>query len=464
MVRSFTTSRVASAGVRASQLAAMLVMALAVCLSLSLPVAATTKVNYKMKIQEVTSPGGITAWLVQEHRVPLIAMRFAFQGGSAQDPDGLAGVANFLSVMLDEGAGDMTADRFQERQEEIAMRLSFGDGRDAFYGNFETLSENRAAAGELLRLALTKPRFDTDAVERMRGQLQANLAFAAKNPNRVAQKTWNELAYTGHPYGRPSSGTPESLAKISGRDLEAYRSRVFARSNLKIAVVGDIDAAALGAYLDKIFAGLPQDPQLKPVPKAELSQAGKIEVVEMPVPQSVVVLGLQGIARSDPDFVSAYVMNHILGGGGFSSRLMNEVREKRGLAYSVQSYLSANDAGSALMAQVATKNEKVAESISVIRAEMAKLADNGVIDEVLANAKSYLTGSYPLRFDTNSKIASQLLGIQQEDLGIEYVIERNDKINAVTPADIKRLAERLLKVDQLMITVVGQPLNIKTGG
>ena len=442
----------------------MLVLACAVFASAPAPVAATTKANVKMKIQEVTSPGGIKAWLVQEHSVPLIAMRFAFQGGSAQDPDGLAGVANFLSVMLDEGAGDLTAEVYQERQEEIAMRLSFGDGRDAFYGNFETLTQNRKAAAELLRLALTKPRFDQDAVERMRAQLQANLAFAAKNPNRVAQKTWNEMAYAGHPYGQPSSGTAESLAKISGSDLEAYRSRVFARSNLKIAVVGDIDATALGAYLDEIFGALPKEPKLNPVPQTKLNGAGKTEVVEMPVPQSVVVLGVQGIARSDPDFVPAYVMNHILGGGGFSSRLMSEVREKRGLAYSVQSYLSANDAGSALMAQVATKNEKVAESISVIRAEMAKLAENGVSEEVLNNAKSYLTGSYPLRFDTNAKIASQLLGIQQEDLGIEYVNERNAKIKAVTAADIKRLGERLLKVDQLMITVVGQPLNIETGG
>ena len=443
---------------------AAIAMVLVVSSGAQLAVATTTKAKTNMKIQQVTSPGGITAWLVEERSVPLIAVRFAFDGGNAQDPAGRPGVANFLSVMLDEGAGDLTAEAYQERQEEIAMRMSFGDGRDAFFGNFETLTENREAAGELLRLALTKPRFDQAAIERMRKQLQANLAFAAKNPNRVAQKTWNEIAYEGHPYGLPSAGTAESLSAITGEDLEAYRSRVFARSNLKIAVVGDIDAKALGLYLDKIFGDLPEDPQLNPVPPVELRKPGLTKVVDMPVPQSVVVLGMQGIARSDPDFVPAYVMNHILGGGGFSSRLMNEVREKRGLAYSVQSYLRAQDAGSALMAQVATKNEKVAESISVIRAEMKQLAENGVDEEVLRNAKSYLTGSYPLRFDTNSKIASQLLGIQQEKLGIDYVDKRNDLINAVTLADIKRLAQRLLKVDQLVITVVGQPVNVKTGG
>ena len=200
------------------------------------------------------------------------------------------------------------------------------------------------------------------------------------------------------------------------------------------------------------------------MPETELANAGRTEVIKMPVPQSVVILGLAGLRRSDPDFIPAYVMNHILGGGGFSSRLMNEVREKRGLAYSVYSFLSAGDHAGALVAQVATKNEKVAESIDVIRAEMKRLVDEGVKEEDLANAKSYLTGSYPLRFDTNSKIASQLLGIQQEDLGIDYVNKRNDLINAVTLADIKRLAARLLKVEQMVVTVVGQPENVKSGG
>ena len=426
--------------------------------------AKSTKAGQTMKIQEVTSPGGIKAWLVEEHSVPLLAMRFAFRGGNTQDPPELPGVANFMSVMMDEGAGDMPAEAFQERMEEIAMRMSFGDGRDAFFGNFETLTVNRDAATDLLKLALTKPRFDDTALERMRKQLQSSLAFAAKNPNRVAQKTFNEIAYQGHPYSRPSTGTKESLDKITAKDLEAYRSRIFARDNLKISVVGDIDAATLGTMLDKVFGDLPAKAELAKVPATELANAGRTEVIEMPVPQSVVILGLAGLRRSDPDFIPAYVMNHILGGGGFSSRLMHEVREKRGLAYSVYSFLSAGDHAGALVAQVATKNEKVAESIDVIRGEMKRLVEEGVPEKDLANAKSYLTGSYPLRFDTNSKIASQLLGIQQEDLGIDYVNKRNDLINAVSVADIKRLAARLLKVEQMLVTVVGQPENVKSGG
>ncbi len=422
------------------------------------------KVKHGMKIQEVKSPGGITAWLVEEPSVPLIALRFAFEGGSSQDPDGKPGVANFLTVMMDEGAGDLDARAFQERMEDIAMRLNFSDGRDALYGGLQTLSEHRDEAAALLKLALTKPRFDSDAIERMRKQLLSNLAFAAKNPDRVARNEWGARAFPGHPYGLPTTGTLESVRAINADDLEDYRRRLFARSNLKIAVVGDITAKELGGLLDNVFGDLPAKPALRPVAATAIASPGKTTVIEMPVPQSVVVMGLDGIARDDPDFVPAYVMNHILGGGGFAARLMSEVREKRGLAYSVSSHLIINDKAATVLAFVATKNEKVAESIDVISTEIRRLADNGVSEQELNDAKNYLTGSYALRFDTNSKIANQLLGIQMEDLGIDFVNTRNDMINAVTVDDIKRVAKRLMLADRLSITVVGQPQNLASGG
>lgn len=410
----------------------------------------------KMNIQEVTSPGGITAWLVEEHSVPLIAIRFAFEGGSAQDPAGKDGVAHFLTAMLDEGAGDMDASAFQESMEDIAMRMSFSEGRDAFYGNFQTLTENRDAALGLLQLAITKPRFDESAVERIRKQLLASLSFEEKNPQRVASKAWSKAAFPEHPYGRSSKGTPETMAAITAADLRAYRDRVFAKANLKVAVVGDIDAKTLGGLLDKVFGGLREQPELAKVAKTAPA-AGVLEVIDMAVPQSVAVFGFEGIARKDPDFVPAFVMNHILGGGGFSSRLMEEVREKRGLAYSVYSYLQPFDNAAIFAGSVATKNEKLSESIAVIRNEIKQMAEVGPSEEDLANAKSYLTGSYALRFDTSAKIASQLLAIQQEELGIDYVNRRNDLISAVTLDDIKRVSKRLMRPDNLIVAVVGQP-------
>lgn len=414
-----------------------------------------------MNIQTVKSPGGIEAWLVEEHSVPLMAMRFAFDGGNSQDPDGKEGLANFLTAMMDEGAGDLTAIQYQERMEEIAMRMGFEDSRDSLYGSFETLTENRDEAVELLRLAINAPRFDVDAMERIRGQLLAGLAFAEKDPDRVAAREWFKAAFPNHPYGRPAAGTVESLAKITRDDLEAYRKRVFAKNTLKVAVVGDIDAETLGKILDKVFGDLPEKADLQPVPFIEPVKGGNVHVVEMPVPQSVATFGLAGIPRKDPDFIPAFVMNHILGGGGFSSRLMEEVREKRGLAYSVYSYLQPYQHTAIFAGGVATKNEEIGQSLEVIRSELERMATEGPTPEELENAKSYLVGSYPLRFDTNAKIANQLLGIMQDGLGKEYVEKRNALIEAVTLDDVKRAAKRILATDNLIMTVVGQPKNLK---
>ena len=409
------------------------------------------------KIQQVKSPGGIEAWLVEEHSVPLLALRFVFDGGNAQDPVGKEGLANFMTAMLDEGAGDLNARAYQERMEEIAGKMAFEDGRDSFYGSFETLTANREPAIELLRLAITKPRFDADAVERIKQQLLANLAFAAKTPNKVVAKAWNEMAFQGHPYGRPTEGTLETVASITGADLEAYRRRIFARDTLRVVAVGDIDAKTLAGLLDKLFGELGAKADLVTIPATVPKATEKLRVIEMDVPQSVVQFGMNGLARKDKDFLAGFILNQILGGGGFASRLTEEVREKRGLAYSVYSYLQPYKNTAVFGGGVATKNEEVARSLEVIRAELKRMADDGPTATEVANAKSYLTGSFALRFDTNAKIANQLLWMLQEDMGLDYVEKRNALVDAVTLDEMKRVAKRLLTVDDLIVTVVGKP-------
>lgn len=412
---------------------------------------------HAMKIQTIKSPGGIEAWLVEEHSVPMMAMRFAFDGGSSQDPDGKDGLANFLSAMLDEGAGDLTSREFQERMEDLSMRMRFEDAKDGFYGRFETLTANRDEAAKLLKLALTKPRFDQDAVDRIRQQLIASLVYAARDPNKVALKEWYSLAFKGHPYARSANGTEESVAKISSEDLEGYRKRVFAKDTLKVVVVGDINAEQLGKLLDDVFGDLTDKAELSPVAKTDPVTGGRQEVIEMNVPQSVAVFGLGAMARKDPDFIPAFVLNQILGGGGFASKLMEEVREKRGLAYSVYTYVYPYQHASIFSGAVATRNDAIGKSLDVIRDELKKMAEQGPSQQDLDNAKDYLIGSYPLRFDTNSKIASQLLGLKLDDFGPEYVENRNDMIAAVSIEDMKRVAKRLLSIDDLIVTIVGKP-------
>ncbi|MBS0233155.1 MAG: insulinase family protein [Proteobacteria bacterium] len=425
-------------------------LALLFVVSVSHPAAA-------MNIQKVKSPGGIEAWLVEEHSVPLLSLRYAFDGGNSQDPRGKEGLANFITAMMDEGAGDIKSEDYQERMENIAMRMSYDDSKDSLYGSFETLTKNRDKAVELLKLSVQKPRFDTDAVERIKQQLLANLAYADKDPDKVAMREWYAQAFPNQPYGRSANGTQETVAKITRDDLVEFHKRNFARDNLKVVAVGDITAAELGNILDDVFGGLPAKADLIPVSKTSPVEGGSQKIVEMGVPQSVAVFGLGAMPRKDPDFMTAFVVNHILGGGGFSAKLMEEVREKRGLAYSVYTYLQPYQHATILVGSVATKNASMAESLSIIRGEMKKMAENGPTADDLQAAKDYLTGSYALRFDTNSKIASQLLGLMQEGFGPDYVENRNKMIEAVTLEDAKRVAARLLKPENLVVTVVGKP-------
>jgi len=410
-----------------------------------------------MKIQTIKSPGGIEAWLVQEHAVPMMAMRFAFDGGSSQDPDGKEGLANFVTAMLDEGAGELSSREFQEREEDLSMRMSYEEAKDAFYGNFETLTANRDESAKLLKLALNKPHFDADAVDRIRQQLVAALVYAARDPDKVAQNEWYALAFKGHPYARPANGTEQTIATITHDDLDGYRKRVFAKDTLKVVAVGDINADQLGRLLDEVFGDLPDKAQLTPVSKTTPVTGGKQEVIEMNVPQSVAVFGLGAMPRKDPEFIPAFVLNQILGGGGFASRLMEEVREKRGLAYSVYTYVYPYQHASIFSGGVATRNDAMGQSLDVIRDELKKMAEEGPSQQDLDNAKNYLIGSYPLRFDTNSKIATQLLGLKMDGFGPEYVENRNAMIAAVTLDDMKRVAKHLLETQNLIVTIVGKP-------
>jgi zinc protease len=414
-----------------------------------------------MKIQRVTSPGGIEAWLVESHANPLIAMRFAFRGGAAQDTEDKEGLAYFISAMMDEGAGPLDAIAFQEREQALAMRMDFDASRDVMLGSVQTLTANKDEVFDLLRLALTEPRFDQDAVERVRRQILAGLKFDENDPESVASLAWDRLAFRDHPYGRPIKGTMTSVATISPSDLRDYADRVFARYKLVISVVGDIDADSLGKVLDHVFGGLPALSALEPVADANPPLGPSREIIEMDVPQSVVQFGHRGIARKDDDFMPAYVLNYILGGGGFASRLMEEVREKRGLAYSVYSNLYPYQHGAVFIGNVATKNEAVGQSLDVIESELKRLAEEGPTAEELANARSYLTGAYALRFESSSGIANQLLWIQIEDLGIDYVDRRNALVEAVTLDDIRRVAKRLIEADHLITTIVGKPVAAK---
>jgi len=414
-------------------------------------------------IQRVVSPGGIEAWLVQDPSVPLIAFDFSFRGGANQDPVDKPGVATMATALLDEGAGDLDSKSFHERAESKAIQLGFSVNRDQTSGSVRTLSANQDEAFELLRLAVTSPHFDAVDMERIRDQVLSGLRRETTSPNEMASRRWWSTAFPGHAYGRPVRGTLESIPTITVADLRDYMRRVFARDTLKIAIVGDIDAATAGKFIDKVFGSLPAKSELSDVPVMLPQGLGQKISIDLDVPQSVLILGALGIARSDPDFMAAFVVNHVLGGGSFSSRLYREVREVRGLAYSVFSTLVPLEHAALFMTGTATRADRTGQTLDVLQSEIRRLAEDGPTEEELAKSKSFLTGSYALSFDTSSKIAAQLVQIQRESLGIDYIDKRNSLVQAVTMADVKRVARRLLDAGML-VTVVGRPQAVPAKG
>jgi zinc protease len=419
-----------------------------------------TKSASPTQVRPVKSPGGIEAWHVHSEIVPLIALAFTFEGGAAQDPADKPGVAHMMARLLDEGAGPYSSDRFQERLAARAIELSFNAGPDALGGSLKTLVRHADEAFELLRLALAEPRFDDDAIERVRAQTIAGLRYQANDPGTMASKRFFAEAFPDHPYGRPTAGTIESVAAITRDDLVSLHRAIVAQAQVKLAVVGAIDADRLAGLVDKVFGTLPQAGALEPVPATALAGRGSRVVVDVDVPQSVIRFGTGGVSWRDPDFIPAYVLNHILGGGAFTSRLFQEVREKRGLAYSVGTSLVSYRAAAMTWGYTATKNERVAECIGVIQSEMLRLKNEGPTDDELTKAKDYLTGSYALGFDTSTKIAHQLAQIAFEGLGIDYIARRNALVAAVAQDDIRRAAERMLDDGEMLVVVAGRPTSL----
>ncbi len=411
-------------------------------------------------IQEVTSPGGFTAWLVEEHSIPFVSLEIRFKGGASLDRPGKRGAVNLMTGLIEEGAGDLNAQEFAKAQEELAARYEFDVHDDSLAISARFLTEYRDASVDLLKLALTEPRFDEDAVERVREQVLSIIRSDSTDPDDIASRTFDALAFGDHPYGSSLNGTLDSVAALTRDDIVTAHADVLTRDKVYVGAVGDITTEELVMLLDRLLGDLPETGASMP-DEAELSLTGGVTVVPFDTPQSVAVFGHSGIRRDDPDFFAAFVMNQILGGGNFSSRLMQEVREKRGLTYGVYSYLVDKDYAQMVMGRFASANERIADAIAVVRDEWAKIAEEGVTEKELADAKTYLTGAYPLRFDGNAQIAGILVGMQLSDLPIDYIATRNDKVNAVTLEDIKRVAARLVRPDALRFVVVGQPVGLE---
>ncbi|HHX90302.1 MAG TPA: insulinase family protein [Paracoccus sp.] len=423
---------------------------------LTLSLALATPLHAEIDIQPVISPQGITGWLVEERSIPFVAIEVIFPGGANLDPDSAEGAVSLMSALLSEGAGDLDAQGYAAALESLAGSVSFSAGRDSVSLSIQALSENRDQVIDLARLALMEPRFDAVSLARVQAQQIASLERAARNPNTIASRAFNELAYEGHPYARPTDGTPETVAGLTHEAITAAHRSALTRDRVLVGAAGDISARELGEIMDRLLADLPQATTPLPEYAAFTAPAG-VTVIPHAGPQSVVAFGHAGIPRDDNDFMAAFVMNEIFGGGRFGTRLMSELREIRGLTYGVGTSLASASHGDSFQGRLSTANDRVAEVVELIREEWRWLAGGGITSDDLERIKTYLTGAYPLRFDGNGAIASILASMQFQGFDIAYVNHRNDLVRAITLADIERVAARLIRPEALHFVIVGQP-------
>ena len=408
-----------------------------------------------ISIRTVSAIKGAEVWFVQDHTVPIVALQASLPAGSSYDPRGKSGLADFAASMLDEGAANLDSKAFHDALADRAIQLSVAVDRDYLKITLVTESANAKEAFHLLGLALQRPRFDADATARVRAQLLQNIASENEEPENVATKGFYGAYFSGHPYAHPPGGDPTGINAVTSNDLHAFARTHWVRNGLKIAVSGDVSLDALALLLASAFGPLPSTGPAATSPARAGASAQR--VIKMDVPQPAIVFGLPGPLRSDPDFIAALVANQIVGAGSFSSRLTDEVRVKRGLTYDISTDLLPYRSAGLLVGDVGTRKESVQESVGVIRGVLSKFATNGATAQELADAKTYLTGSFPLSFSSEAGTVAQLNTFQCEGLGPDYLEHRNDLIEAVTLDDIRRVAKRFFDPARLTVVIAGTP-------
>jgi zinc protease len=409
------------------------------------------------KIERVTSPGGIVAWLVRDNSLPLLALEFAWRGGSAGDPAGKEGRAAMTADLLVQGAGARGQQEFAATLEDRSISLGFSAGADAVQGSLRVISRDKDLGVELLADALTKPRFEATQVERIRQSILAALSRDETSPETIARRAFARAAFGTHPYARPARGTPDSVAALMPADLRAELAGTYARDNLVVAAVGDTDAAELGRLLDRAFGGLPAKAELPAIPQADFGGAGRTIVVDRPGSQTNVLVGRPGVSRDDPDLYAASIVNYILGGGGFNSRLMLSVREREGLTYGIGTGLAIFERANLVQGSWSSENRVVGRALDLVRQEWARMGETGPSEAELQGAKDYLLGSFALQFDGVSRIARLLVGAMLDGKGTDWFDEREKRIRAVTLEDARRVAARLFAAKDLLVVAVGKP-------
>lgn len=415
-------------------------------------------------IQQFTTPGGVSVWLVTEPSIPILSVQMAWPGGSSADPDGHEGLGDALAYGMNEGAGDLDSLGFQTAMEDLNMSFSCSSGSEWMNCSATMLSDEADRSMALVALALSDPRFDTGPFERFIREQEVSLRTRETSAGYLAWRAQAGALYPDHPFARTISS--ESLAALSPEKARAHRDVLMTREGLLVTAVGAITPEELAPMIDEAVSGLPSAAAAGAVTPLILPDSGLAEpvVIDLPQPQSLVRFIGPGIDRDHPDFFPAFVLNYTFGGGGFESRLMKTLRVEKGLTYGIRTSLDPTPSFLSWSGGGQTKNESVGAFIDGIRAEMQGFVEAGVTPQELDDAKAYLLGSYPLGFDSNAKIAGNIMSLRQDGLSADYFDRRAGLISAVTLEDVNRVSATYLDPARFSFFVVGQPEGLASTG
>lgn len=407
-------------------------------------------------IQQFVTPGGISVWLVEEPSIPILSLRMAWQVGTTSDPDDQIGLTNAMVYQMNEGAGDLDSQAFFKRMEELNMSFGCSAGREATFCNASMLTENADEAFELITLAYAEPRFDEGPWERFVREQEVSLKTRETNPRYLAGEALEEVLWPDHPFARDF--TAESLEALSAEAAKAHKDKIMSRSGMLVTAVGAISPQDLAPLIDAAAAGLPETGVEVEIPQVTLAEPVSDPItVSLEQPQSLVTFTGPAMRQDDQDFYTAVVLNYTFGGGGFESRLMEDLRVARGLTYGIYSRVSSGEYAQTWGGSGSTNNDSVVEFIEGIKENMTLMVAEGMTEKELADAKSYLIGSYPLGFDSNAKIAGNMMGLRLDDLPVDFWDKRNAMVEAVTLEDVNRVAREYLKPENFTFIAVGQP-------
>tara|TARA_Y100000780_G_scaffold211112_2_gene210190 strand:+ start:383852 stop:385702 length:1851 start_codon:yes stop_codon:yes gene_type:complete len=435
-----------------------LLTVLTLAMTLSNPLAARAADTPVVPIQQLKTPAGISVWLVESHTLPMVSVEVAFNAGSMYDPQGKEGVASMTAAMLTQGgAGGLSSEQFLKQTERLGAGIAADADTQVLSVGLQSLSENIEASFSHFAEVINNPDFNKKDFERVKQALLASRKRIQENPGKLADEAFDQLVFGRyHPYAHSVIGTDYSLPALTRKDVEDYYEKMFGRKNMVVSIVGDITPEKAVELVEKHFAKLPKGRTYN-IPEAPQEQPPVLQKITLPVPQTSIIMGHKGISRQNPDYFATLLMNHIFGSGGFSSILMEEVREKRGLAYGIYSYFEPLPHWGAFQVSVKTKNESAFEVVDLVKAEIEKLKENGVSDEAYQEAMDYMIGSFPLRLDSNADILTYLTFMQTENMGADYLDKWLDNMRKVTRDDIHRVAKKYLKPDDMVVVMVGQP-------